>query len=237
MHVFTAQELKDKSLPGMERLFSLAYQYQVLGMAAVNMQQNKYNMLTFNQENYMGMHASLHGLCFLSSLANEASGALYSLYGDFFSSSIVPLSMGVYDLTAGTSNGKMRFITVRPEENRLGVVIPQAEEYETPGNLQYTLLQQGIRFSRHDLRFGDVQVKDDAGQAIFLHQAIDLGIRAISDVNPHLFTTNDQDVFSLHTSYYRAYQNRREANVNEAIPFDEIQAQDKRPFYKALAHY
>jgi hypothetical protein len=249
IYTLNIQQLKDKSALGVSKVFSLGFEYLLAGVAQEYCNyQNKagkpyyQNLKEFNKKNRL-TPSSVVAYPFFISLANGHSKSLYSLFGDFYTFSIGPASLGIYNMIHD-STPRLTYFKVNFESNPLGIEILHPERYSSFNDIQEAIEGEKIDFEhKTGVEFRNIYIAKDRFsidiKAPFentstLYQAVKNAIEIITVQSNGTFFSADRESIVKQARYFSAFRKAYDENVSSFIDFSQLESPGRRPFYQEM---
>lgn len=239
----TVDDLKNKNLPGVQKLFALSFEYLLVCISKEYSRINEYKTIgEFNSKNRLNFSKAIL-FPFFVSLSNGHSKALYGLFGDFYSLSFGPVSFGAASFISTPAVGSempgLSYFEISGTQNPVGIEI-NTQKVSSPADqspdicfekIKEKLKEIVINLKGLEVRFQDIVIYSDLEKEKQLYLAIESGIKAIKEQSSNFFNA-DVDVMKLHASYFDAFKKRLKASDVSVIEYSELEEGKRRPFYQ-----
>lgn len=234
--------LNNKRLEGYDSLLAVSVEYMIAKIAQqvinnnVSKEDDDFSAVEkFNKTNKISFTKILTYPFFIA-LANGHSYSLYSLFGDFYSVSDIPVSFSIFKLLKSggnkPSNTQFMFFNIDNKVNPLGVEI--RSNYTSVDDLLNKIKDARLTFNGKKIQFKEILILSDKEEYKELYSAIDNGVKAVQSQSYNSFFEADIDIIKLHSSYFRVIKSRHDSEEAQIINYEDLESNSKRPFYREI---
>lgn len=242
MSVLTLDELKQKGDPAIKLVFSLSVEYLIAGVCKEYSHiEGIPNVEEFNKQNLISPW-TLASYPFFISLANGHSQSLYTLFGEFYSTPLGPVSLSVFNLISSLEERSLHFFDIGNPQNEVAVVVKDTHKSSDFAALQELIKNMVVNFGAGDVPFSNVRIERDRAPGITdstnaLYAAINGGIQAIVNQSNRTFFNGDPRSITFQASYFHAFKDTHKNNQPSILEYSQIENPKRRPFYQEKVVY
>lgn len=231
---YPLSRLKENSLE-IERLKCISFEYLLAGVAKEYSSIEGYTSTKdFNKFNNLSIGKALVYPFFVA-VSNGYSESLYTLFGNFISSSFGPAAISIYDL-ADKAQPTLSFFRLQSNQNKTGIEVIKTDEFTSFEKLKQAIKNFVIlRDEGTEIKFSETSIEGDSGGQKTICDAIDNGIDLIREKFDKTFFEAERKTIVTKAKYFSAFKRLYFQDKSEIIDYKEIKEDKNRIFSTKLA--